>query len=225
MNTPARILLVDGQTLFREGLRCLLSKHPDLSVVGEAPNGRVATTEVEKTRPDIVLTEMDLPVFTGLDLMDNFAKLESRPRTVILTQKCPDVLIKWALRAGAAGYFLKTEPASILIRGLRDITRGRQAYSPTVSRRLSEICSSVLQSDGTKELSRKELQVIRCLGSGLTCKQTAQQLGVSPKTVDSHREHINKKLGVRGAYFYVMYSIEHGLIDPPQRQTASSAAA
>lgn len=211
MNVPARILIVDSQAIFRQGLRCLLSSTDGFIVVGEAADGRTAVHALEETRPDIVITDLALDLQTGFDVAGSALCMDPNVAPVVLAESAPDEYVFISMQRGIAGYFLKDDPFETLYEGLKTIARGETAYAPSISKRIPLICRNSFTQNGHK-LSERELDVIRLYGSGKTTGQVADCLGISLKTVDSHRAHIALKLNIR-SHEYPRYAAEHGLIE------------
>ena len=204
-----RIVLVDSQALFREGLKCLLQQN-GFTVIGEAENARAAVSVIEETEPAIVLSDISFAVGTGMDLAATIKKSRPGIRLAFVTERDVDAYVLSSMRNGAEGYFLKQDGFSVLLEGIRKIAVGDTAYAPSIASRLSKICRDFVSNPAT--LSDREIDVLRAYAEGKTTAEVAQSLGISPKTVDSYRSHIALKLNLR-THEYARYAVENGLVD------------
>lgn len=214
MNTQARILLVMSHALIREGIKCLLSRDPALVVIAEASDLSEAISQCAKYRPDIVLAELgsDISVFK---LPVYARKCDIPAKFVILTSRTDDAYIRESAKKRFAGYFLKTEGSGELVNGLRRIMRGEMVYARAAMERLPAITSKEFHL--TSELSAREIDVLRLMGAGWRTNEIARKLSVSVKTVETHRAHLYRKLGMpsdAGPGALVRYAIEHGMVEP-----------
>ncbi|MFZ5440331.1 MAG: response regulator [Myxococcota bacterium] len=210
-----RVLLVDDQALFREGLRTLLSVEPEVLVVGEARDGLEALTLVEQTHPSVVLMDLRMP---GLDGVGATRRIRARfPRTqvLVLTTFDDDASIFEAVRAGAVGYLLKDASAETLVAAIRAADRGDSVLQPSVARRLMEEftrLSTFAPSPAQRfDLSERELEVLRLLARGASNKEIASALQVVEGTVKNHVTRILEKLEVADRTQAALKAREAGL--------------
>jgi DNA-binding NarL/FixJ family response regulator len=209
-----RILLVDDHSLVREGFRRLLEAEPDMEVVGEAADGRSAIQTAERTRPDVVLMDLSMPDMNGIEATRQITGGRGRPRVVCLSVHKEHALIENMLRAGASGYLLKDCHAYELAEAVRSVCSGSTFISPCVSEAVVE---SFLRKDSQSSctvpanLTERERQVLQAIAEGRGTKQIAKELGISPKTVFAHREHIMDKLGLHSEAQLTRYAIRSGL--------------
>lgn len=199
--TPVRVLLVDDQTLFRAGLRTLLSTRSEVEVVGDAENGEAALALAAQTRPDVVLMDLKMPVLDGVSATRRLRVQLPSCRVVALTTFEDDELVFEGLRAGAVGYLLKDAPIGRLVEAILAASRGESVLQPSVaSKVLAEL--SRLTSAGapvTNELSRlsdREREVLRLIARGASNKEIASALFLAEGTVKNHVTNILTKLGV-----------------------------
>jgi DNA-binding NarL/FixJ family response regulator len=198
-----RILLVDDQALFREGLRTLLSIQPDLEVVGEAENGAEAVRAAITLRPAVVLMDMRMPVLDGVAATRRLQTELSAARVIALTTFDDDEYVFEGLRAGAVGYLLKDAPSEKLCEAIRAAARGESFLQPSVAAkvvaefaRLSE--QSKRQPASLAEpLSERELEILSRVASGASNREIAASLFIAEGTVKNHVTSILSKLGVR----------------------------
>jgi DNA-binding NarL/FixJ family response regulator len=216
-----KVLLADDQVLVRSGFRVLLTGAPDIQVVGEAADGRQALALARRTRADVVLMDIRMPVMDGLEATRLMAADEglSGVKVLILTTFEADEYVMDALRAGASGFLTKDVELPELIHALHVVARGDALLSPGVTRRL--IAQVVARrerpramSDGLSALTGRELQVMALLGRGLNNDEIAAELHVSPLTAKTHVSRAMTKLGARDRAQMVVLAYENGLVSP-----------
>ena len=197
-----RLLLVDDQALFREGLRLLLSSQPDLKVVGEAGDGEAALQEAARLRPDVVLMDLRMPTLDGVAATRRLLAAQPDCRVIVLTTFDDDEYVFEALRAGAVGYLLKDTASSKLFEAIRAAARGESFLQPSVA---AKVVAEFIRLDQQsarpavpliEPLSERERQVLRLLAAGSTNKEIAAMLFIAPGTVRNHITNILGKLGV-----------------------------
>lgn len=218
--TPVRILIVDDQALIRSGLRMILEAEPELSVIGEAGDGREALEIAARSRPDVILMDVRMPVMDGIEATRrlNASSLDPKPRVLILTTFDLDEYVYAAIRAGASGFLLKDAPPDDLIHAIRVVARGEALLAPTVTRRLIEEFAARPAPEaappGMDELTEREVEVLRSLAAGLSNAEIAEALFVSEATVKTHISHILTKLDLRDRVQAVVVAYESGLVRP-----------
>jgi DNA-binding NarL/FixJ family response regulator len=196
-----RILLVDDQALFREGLSTLLTSQPDMEVAGEAGDGEEALRQAARLRPDVVLMDLRMPLLDGVAATRRLRAAQPECRVIALTTFDDDEYVFDALRAGAVGYLLKDVSSPKLFEAVRAAARGESFLQPSVAAkvvaefaRLSSQAPS-LASPLVEALSERELQVLRLVAGGATNRQIAARLFITPGTVKNHVTSILGKLG------------------------------
>jgi len=195
----AQILIVDDHSVVREGLRELISREPDLSVVGEAGTADDAMAACRTLRPDVAIVDLSLGRDTGFILVK--ALRESCPGTALLVLSMHDerIFARRAIESGARGYVGKHEDAGTILRALRRVLSGKVYLSEEVADELLSSLSSSSSAPSGKysgALSRREIEVLGLIASGRKTGAIAEQLGISAKTVETHRSRIKDKLGV-----------------------------
>jgi len=194
-----RLLLADDQTLFREGLRTLLSSQPDLEVIGEAGDGEEALREAARLCPDVVLMDLRMPLLDGVAATRRLRAMQPGCRVIALTTFDDDEYIFDALRAGAIGYLLKDIPARKLFEAIRAAVRGKSFLQPSVAAKVvAEFArlSAPAPASLVEPLSERELQVLHLIAGGSTNREIAARLCITPGTVKNHVTSILGKLGV-----------------------------
>jgi DNA-binding NarL/FixJ family response regulator len=213
-----RVVVADDQTLVRVGLKVLLETEDDLELVGEADNGRVAVDVVRRTRPDVVLMDVRMPVMDGIEALRQIVAdpaLE-HTRVIVLTTFELDEYVFEALRGGASGFLIKdTEPAELL-RAVRVVAQGESLLSPSVTRRVigELVASAPRRSTPHPELSRltdRERELVGLVAEGLSNDEIARQLVLSPATVRTHVSRAMTKLHARDRAQLVVFAVQSGL--------------
>lgn len=199
---PIRVLLVDDQPLFRDGMRTLLSMRPDIEIVGEASNGANALVAVRELSPDIVLMDLRMPVMDGVECTRRLRKESANCRIIVLTTFDDDDAVFEAIRAGANGYLLKGVPATKLVEAIQLTMQGQSILHPSVaSRVLAEFnrMSSLRPAIGANKLphlTKRETEILRQLAAGKNNKEIAAAIHISEGTVKNHLTTIFEKLYV-----------------------------
>jgi DNA-binding NarL/FixJ family response regulator len=213
-----RVLLVDDQALFREGLRTLLSIYPDLDIVGETANGQEALQQAAGLHPDVVLMDLRMPVLDGVTTTRRLKESGSSSRVIILTTFDDDEYVFDGLRAGAVGYMLKDVSSEKLVEAIRATARGESFLQPSIAAklvaefaRLDKVASSS-QQQLVEPLSQRELEILTLVAGGASNKEIAAELFIAEGTVKNHVTNILSKLGVRDRTQAALKARELGLI-------------
>lgn len=209
-----RILLADDHGVIRAGLHALLEGFPDMTVVGEASDGAEAIAKAFELKPSIVLMDVSMPNIGGIEATRQLLQREPGMRVLILTVHEDESLLKEVIRAGAAGYIVKRAAQEDLIHAIRVVARGDLYVHPTMTRMLFTEPSRTAIESGTEveTLTLREIEVLQLLAKGYTNRQIAEQLSLSPRTVEGHRANISAKLGLHSRVELVEYAEKHGLL-------------
>jgi len=214
-----RVLLVDDQALFREGLETLLSVHKDIQIVGLASNGREAVDVAAHVHPDVVLMDVRMPVLDGVRATRLLLETLPECRVIVLTTFDDDEYIFDALRAGAAGYLLKDVASARLVDAIRATARGESILEPSVAAkviaeftRVSSMVPSAQMAQLVEPLSERELEILTLIARGGSNKEIADQLFIAEGTVKNHVTHILGKLDVRDRTQAALKARELGLL-------------
>jgi len=209
---PRHIILADDHAIVRQSLKLLL-EGDDYLVVGEASDGAEAIVLAGKLFPQFAILDIGMPVMNGIDSAREILNVSPRTRIVLLSMHGEDHYVVRALKAGVAGYVVKTRAAGDLIQALRDVETGNMYLSPGISRAVVQRMLSRIDPD-EDVLSARESQVLQLIAEGLSSKEIASNFGVSPKTIESHRARMMEKLNLHETASLVRYAIRRGLVQP-----------
>jgi two-component system, NarL family, response regulator NreC len=211
-----RIVVADDHTLFREGIRALLSTEHDMDIVGEAADGAAAITLAESLRADVVIMDVSMPGISSFEAARRIK--QGRPATSILFLSMYDDqdYISRAMESGANGYVVKDSPAQELIAAIREVSRGGNYLSPRlVSGLVDAVRSHAMnppEASRFETLTARERETLKMLAEGRSVKEIAGEFGLSAKTVDTHKFHVMRKLGVHNRAQLVQYAIHNNVI-------------
>jgi DNA-binding NarL/FixJ family response regulator len=203
-------LIVDDHPLVREGLIGLIAAQPDFEVCGEASGLAEAREVIAATRPQVAVIDLSLKDGSGLELIKELKAERPEVKVLVLSMHDESLFAERVLRAGAAGYVSKHEAPRTIIQAARTVLSGK-LY---ISQRLTEqmVQRAVAGDDGPRSpidrLSDREMEVFELIGQGLTVRQIAAKLQLSPKTVETHREHIKEKLGLKNATELTKHAVQ-----------------
>jgi DNA-binding NarL/FixJ family response regulator len=215
-----RVMLVDDQAMVRVGFRMIVESEPNLTVVGEAADGREAVDLVDRCKPDVVLMDVRMPRMDGLEATALITCRPDAPRVLMLTTFDAQDYVYTALRAGASGFLLKDAPAEQLIEAIKVIHRGDALLAPSVTRMLiAEVArrpamDPAVAAPGLDELTERELEVMRLLARGLSNAEIADTLYLGEATVKTHVGRVLSKLDLRDRVQAVVVAYESGLVTP-----------
>ncbi|MBI2298704.1 MAG: response regulator transcription factor [Armatimonadetes bacterium] len=212
---PIRILLVDDHAMLRDGLRSLLSRAPDLEVVGEAENGLAALDAVHHLQPEVVVMDIGMTGLNGLEATRRLVHGARPPKVVVLSTYDDQRYVLAALEAGAAAYVSKAAAGEELVRAVRAVTRGQRYLSP-------EVAGPVIQASlatgiptvatPVAALGDREREVLQLVAEGHTTNDIAGLLHLSPKTIETHRRNLMRKLDLHNVADITRFAIRHGIV-------------
>ena len=218
MTAVIRVLVADDQVLVRDGFRSIIEREPDLTVVGEASDGREAIGLTRSLRPDVVVMDIQMPVLDGLAAAERLLAEADAPRILILTTFDRNEYVYRAMRAGASGFLLKDVRSGQLTEAIRTVASGEALLSPSITRRLIEdfvrLPPPGSPASGLAELTEREVDVVRLVARGLSNAEIAQELFLSTATIKTHINRVLAKLGLRDRVQLVVRAYESGLIRP-----------
>lgn len=212
-----RILLVDDHEIMREGMCALLRKYPDFEVIGQAADGRKALEMTQQLEPDIVVMDIGMPNLNGIDATRQILALNPAIKILALSTHSDGSIVAKMIKSGASGYMLKESAFGELITGLQTMMNGKTFLCSKIAKVVFSDYVNMITNpkwSGGDGLSVREREVLQLVAEGHTTKDIAKVLKLSPKTVDSHREHIMEKLGIRNIAGLTKYAIREGLTMP-----------
>jgi len=212
-----KVLLVDDHKIMREGISALLRRYSEFEVVGQAADGRQALEMASQLKPDIIIMDVGMPNLNGVDATKQLLSMNPDLKIMALSTHSDGAVVAKMIKAGAKGYILKESAFEELIEGLNTLQDDRTFLCNKISKVVfSEYVgmvtnSKVINGDGLTGLEREVLQLV---AEGHTTKEIAEILNLSTKTIDSHREHIMQKLGIRNIAGLTKYAIREGMTTP-----------
>lgn len=216
MASPVSILIGDDHALMRQGMRRILEEQPGWTVVGEAGDGRQVVTMAEELLPTVVIVDISMPQLSGIEATRQVVRRLPKPQVLIVSMHADDAHLVQALRAGARGYLLKESAGSELVQAVACVAVGKSYFSPAVASLMLDGYVRQLTDKGVvgryDALSAREREILQLIAEGRTSKDVATLLGVSPTTVDTHRAHLMRKLGVHTVAELVLFAVRCGLV-------------
>jgi DNA-binding NarL/FixJ family response regulator len=209
-----RIVIVDDHAILRDGIRSLLERQVDIQVVAEASNGREALERVHEYQPDVVLMDITMPEMNGLEATQSIKSEFPGIKVLILTQHDNQEYVSPLLQAGASGYVLKRSGGRELVAAIRQVVEeGAYLEGSITSQLLQEYSSSSNGQQPPQHITAREKDVLKYLITGMSNKEIAYLLGISPKTVSVHRSNLMTKFNVRSSIELLRYVEENGLLE------------
>jgi len=209
------ILVADDHQIVRQGLKRLLSKRGDFSIVAEASDGEQAVEIAGRKQPDVVLMDISMPRLSGIDATRRIAA-SGRSKVLALSMHDTQSYVEEALRAGAAGYVHKNASAEDLFNAIDAVRTGESYLSPTVTQQVVDAIARPGErpASAVSALTQREREVLKLIADGLSSKEIAAQLGVSLKTIESHRANLMDKLDIHKVSGLVRFAVRAGLVAP-----------
>ena len=208
------VMIVDDQTLFRRGLVKLLESDPRIKIIDDVANGAEAIERIAKNPPDVVLLDIKMPVMDGLEATRRIVSAYPKIKVLILTTFENDGYVVQALKAGASGYLLKDSQPEAIVSAMLSILSGERVMTQSVADQFLNLMSGGSQKARYDGMTRREVEILRLLGQGLTNKLIAYRLKISEKTVRNHISNFYAKLGVGDRSQALLYAVRKGLVDP-----------
>jgi DNA-binding NarL/FixJ family response regulator len=214
------IHIIDDHPMVVEGLRFALDGLPQIQVTATASNAESWLSIVQTIKPDLLLLDLTLPGLSGLMLARQLAKSHPEIRIIVLTSDTDSESIREAIEAGVKGYVSKTAGRDELIRAIDHVAAGNDYFSEEIKGKMAENYLRMIRTEikevpkGDVRMSEREQEIVRLLATGLTFREVAERLFISPRTVESHRNNIMEKLNLAHFADLVRYAIRHGIIEP-----------
>jgi DNA-binding NarL/FixJ family response regulator len=214
MSKPIRVLVADDHMIVRTGIRHVLESESGFEVVGEAANGTEALSLAAELRPDVVVLDISMPDISGLELAARLRNIAGGARVLILSMHNNAEYVLESVRAGAHGYLLKDTVATELRTAIRAVCQGESYFSPPVASRLSAAVRGEhdTQPAGLDQLTGREREVLLGIAQGRTNKEIATELGISHRTVETHRESLMRKLQIRTVAELTRFALGAGIL-------------
>lgn len=210
-----RVVVADDHAVVRQGIRTVLASDERFEVVGEAGSGDEALALTTEHEPDVLLLDITMPGMTGLEVASRLREAAVPVRMLVLSMHDRPEYVLEAVRAGAHGYLLKDTGPRELREAVRAVHEGETYFSPAVAERLTAALRGELEREGRRGqlqlLTPREREVLRLIAGGRTNKEIAAELGISPRTVESHRESLTRKLRIRSIAGLTRFAIETGI--------------
>lgn len=207
-----KILAADDHPIVRHGLRRIIEETPDMSVVDEAGSGREVLSKIQKSAYDLLLLDISMPDGNGLDIIGDIKRMKPEMPVIILTIHPERDFAIRMLKAGASGYLTKERAPEELIQAIRRVSQGGRYISASLAEALAFQPEMALGKTIHGALSNREYQIMCMIADGKTVRDIAEELTLSPKTIDTHRRHILEKMGMKNNAEIVRYAIQNGLV-------------
>ena len=203
------LIIADDHKMFRDGIVSLLSDEKNIKIIGQASNGEEVIQLLKKTAPNILLLDIEMPKMDGFDTLRGLSKLKINTKVLILTMHKSAEFVKNVFRNGAAGYLQKDAGKETLVEAIRQVMESGTYITDSTSRLVME---SFMERNKNSQISPREKEIIQLLSDGFTTKKIAEKLFISPHTVETHRQNILLKLGLKNTAELIKYSIQKGLV-------------
>lgn len=211
-----KLVIADDHEIFRDGFKLMLSKFPEIILVGEAGNGRELLELIEKQNPDVILTDIKMPVMDGIEATKKIAELYPDKGVIGLSMYDDDELIIEMLEAGAKGYLIKNAGKDQIIEAIKTVYTDEPYYCKTTSHKLTQMIAKSRFNPYKKtekvEFSEREKEIIACICDEMTNKEIGDKLFISVRTVEGHRLKILEKMNVKNTVGLVVYAIKNGIV-------------
>ena len=211
-----RIVIVEDHTILREGLKSLLTSHPEFEVVGEAEDGWEAIRSVETLKPDLVLTDLSMPRMNGMEAIREIKKISPTSKVLVLTVHKAEEYVLGTFQAGADGYLLKDSTRVELITAVNKLLSGKRYITPEISEKVIEGYlegrGRIKQRTSWETLTGREKEILKLIAEGYKSKEIATRLCISPKTVEKHRSNLMEKLNLHHVQALTAFALEKGLV-------------
>jgi DNA-binding NarL/FixJ family response regulator len=219
VNQKKRLIIIDDHPLFREGLKAIIGQSTQYDVVGEAGTGHKGLKMAREHKPDLALVDMSLPDKSGMELIRDIMKTSASTRVLVVSMHSQIDYIVKAFQAGAMGYLVKEAATDLLLKGMEHVLKGNYFMDTSVSQKVVKKLvglspkETVVSAAGYDALTAREQEVMVLLAEGRSIKRVANQLFISPKTVENHRTNIMRKLDLHSTFELIRYAAKLGIVD------------
>jgi two-component system, NarL family, response regulator NreC len=211
-----RVIVADDHAIIREGLRVMLGNQPDMEVMGVATNGREVLHLVDEHKPDVAVMDISMPELNGIEAIQQMLPRHPHMQVVVLSIHGTKPYVYRALKAGAKGYLLKETAGIEVVDAVRAVQRGERYLSQSIEDLLTDGSFRNLEASidfsPLETLSPREREILQLVAEGQTSQEIAERLSLSPKTVDTYRSRLMRKIGVQDMAGLVKFAIQHGVI-------------
>jgi len=218
MRMPIKIMIADDHTIVRQGLARLLEDQPDLKIVGQATNGRIAIEKAQELRPDVIIMDIAMPLMNGIEAAKRIRKDLPNTKILILSMYSHEHYIHELLETGISGYLLKDSSGRDIINAIHAAMKDETFLSPSISKKVVDTYlsprKSLSREDRFKQLSNREREVFQLIAEGHSTRRIAEMLCVTISTIKSHKSKIMEKLGIYNPVHLIHFAIQLGLVDP-----------
>jgi DNA-binding NarL/FixJ family response regulator len=211
-----RIMLADDHKMIRDGLRALIEKHSNMEVIGEAADGQNAVQLARKLSPEVVVIDIGMPELNGIEATRQITALKCKPKVIGLSMHADRRFVAQMLKAGASGYILKDSAFEELAQAITTVAKGKTYLSPQIAGTVvTEFKRTAKDDDGTvfSVLTEREREVLQQISEGVSTKEIASSLGISVKTIETHRRQIMEKLNLHSVAELTKYAVKEGLTE------------
>jgi DNA-binding NarL/FixJ family response regulator len=212
---PITVFIADDHAMVREGLRLIIETERDISVIGEAADGRQAVRLIQRLAPDVVIMDIAMPQLNGIEATEQILNSKTSTHIIILSMHSSKEHIFRALEAGAKGYLLKESAGKEMVTAVRAVNAGKRFLSDRISQTVIEGYIHQRRADSKespiKRLSAREREVLQLVVEGKSSTEIASSLFLSPKTVETYRSRLMQKLGIKDLPSLVKFAIQHGM--------------
>lgn len=207
-----RVMIADDHAIVRAGASRLIKSEPDMEVVGEADDGNKVLAMARELKPDVLVLDISMPGISGIELVPELRRAVPTMQITLFSMHRREVLLQQALEQGARGYVLKASAVEDLLSAIRAVHNGQYFLSPEIETDMIGVYLGKSHGKSTDGLSERERQVLIMVASGMTTKQIAEKIFLSPRTVEKHRASFMQKLRLRNIHELVQYAIQEGIV-------------
>ncbi|HEX6981879.1 MAG TPA: response regulator transcription factor [Balneolaceae bacterium] len=211
---PISIIIADDHEIVRYGIRIYLSQQEDIEIVGEAASGKECLKLCKEKKPDLCLLDISMPDKNGIETAKNLREIDPGIKILILSMYEDEQVLNDVLKIGINGYLLKGTGKDELLNGIRVIMKGQQIFSESISKMITDsfLSKKINNLDSRTDLTKRELEILKLIVDGKTSKEIANELFISPRTVDTHRANLMQKLELNNIADLVRYAIKENLV-------------
>lgn len=211
---PTSIIIADDHEIVRYGISTYLSAQEDIEIVGEAASGEECLELCKEKKPDLCLLDISMPDKNGIETAKDLREIDSEIKILVLSMYEDEQVLNDVLKIGINGYLLKGTGKDELLNGIRVIMKGQQVFSESISKMITDsfLGKKINSLDSEADLTKRELEILKLIVDGKTSKEIANELFISPRTVDTHRANLMQKLDLNNIADLVRYAIKENLV-------------